>query len=620
MSEAFKKGIEWDIISLANYVSEIVSKESGNILGPAQQSMVTSRLKKRMMTLGCSTPEDYYSYLTKNYNKESSHLISMLTTHHTYFFREFSHFEYLLKNIDSIVANAKKRGDSTIRILSAACSRGQEVYSLGMFFNHHLKNYPGMRFEIIGTDIDPESVKIAKNGVYRYREIKSIPTVYLTGNWMRGSGEISKFAKVNANIKDNCQFGVMNLLSPEKFLGSKKFDVIFCRNVFIYFDQKSIENIVVNFKKYLHKDALFVTGISESLKGTSLKVQTLAPSVYCLDPSVPAKTERTLSLVKDGGTPITRTTSRPSSILSSIPKPIRMLIVDDSSSVVKLLTKIFEKDEDFEVVGTAANGVEAQEFLRSNKVDAMTLDIHMPEMDGVEYLKKNYRMGHPNVIVVSSASREDTRYAQETLNNGACDFVEKPALNNLSERAEEIKNKIKMSFLNSGTAMTRIDRSFQKSFDIKSPDTKARFFVGSFSDKKKIVATLDELRGNQPPIFLFFEGNGNFLEMISEEFKSVPNVEVFSQLTTVVNNAVYICDFKNHFAAVNSKTSSRKKSLSVFGIVSKQVENSFFDLKNTQILIEDTESINESVKEVASDIFPWTSFAHLGTEYLADDE
>lgn len=618
MSEALKNRSEWDIISLSNYVSEIVSKESGNILGPAQQSMVMSRLKKRMMTLGTETPKDYYEYLTKYYKKESSQLISMLTTHHTYFFREFTHFEFLLKNLDSIVARVKARGDNKVRVLSAACSRGQEVYSLGMFLDHHLKNYPGMKYEIVGTDIDPESVKIAQNGVYRYREIKSIPSIYLTGNWMRGSGEISKFAKVNANIKDNCSFGVMNLLAPEKFIGGQKFDVIFCRNVFIYFDQASIERIVTNFSKFLHKEAIFITGISESLKHTKLEFQTLAPSVYCLEPAkkVEERKPSRLSLVEDKPAP------RVSPIAKTpiIPKPIKMLIVDDSSSVVKLLSKIFEKDEDFEVVGTAMNGLEAQEFLKTNKVDAMTLDIHMPEMDGVEYLKKNYRAGHPNVVVVSSASREDTRYAQETLNNGACDFVEKPALNNLKERAEEIKNKIKMSFLNSAPAVTKVDRSFQKSFDIKSPETKARFFVGSFSDKKKIISSLGELRGNQPPVFLFFEGNGNFLEMIGEEFKSVSNIEVYDSSKTVESNAVYICDFKEHFGEINKKTSSFKKSMSVFGIVSKSVESAFIDLNNAQILIEDTGDINNSVKEVVSDIFPWTSFAHLGTEFLADDE
>ncbi len=613
MSGVLKQSNDWNIVSLANYVSELVAKESGNVLGDAQQSMVVSRLKRRLMTLGGLSPEAYFEYLTKNYEKESSQLISMLTTHHTFFFREFTHFEYLLRNLDSIVENTRARGDSTIRVLSAACSRGQEVYSLAMFFDHHLKNYPGMKYEIVGTDIDPESVKVARNGVYRYSQIKTIPTIYLTGNWLRGSGEISKFAKVNTNIKENCEFGVMNLLHPERYLvHGKKFDIIFCRNVFIYFDQASIEKIVTNFKKYLHKNALFFTGISESLKSLKVEKQTLSPSVYCFDPAR-AAAKPALEIARP------TVTSRPVFAMPTIPKPIRMLVVDDSSSVVKLLSKIFEKDEDFELVGTATNGLEAMEFLKTNKVDAMTLDIHMPEMDGVEYLKKNYRMGHPHVIVVSSASREDTRYAQETLNNGACDFVEKPALNNLAERSEEIKNKIKMAFLNAKPVTPSIDRSFQKSFDIKNVQNKARYFVGSFSDKKKIIATLKELRGDQPPAFIFFEGNGNFLDMISEEFKEISNLKVYSPGDSVESNCVYVCDFKEHFKALNSSMTFNRKSLSVFGIVSSAVENIFTELKNTQILIEDTGDINSSVKEVVSDIFPWTSFSHLGTEYLSED-
>lgn len=614
MSTAFLNKSQWDIESLSAYISEIVAKESGNILGEAQQSMVKSRLRRRLITLGNLTANEYYSYLISNYEKESSQLISMLTTHHTFFFREFSHFEYMLQNLDQIVTNVKKRGSDTIRVLSAACSRGQEVYSLAMFFNYHLKEaYPEMKFEIVGTDIDPESVKIAQNGVYKYDQIKTIPSIYLHGHWLRGSGDISDFAKVAPDLKKSCSFGVMNLLTPESFLGVQKFDLIFCRNVFIYFDNKSIKNIVSNFKKYLHKDALFITGISESLKSISIEKQTFAPSVYCFDKPevVVAKVEEIRPEVK---VPV-HVVNRP-----LIPKPIRMLVVDDSSSVVKLMSKIFEKDPDFELVGTAANGVEAQEFLKNNNVDAMTLDIHMPEMDGVEYLKKNYKAGHPHVIVVSSASREDTRYAQETLSNGACDFVEKPALNNLAERAEEIKNKIKMSFLNAKSHTSTIDRSFQKSFEIKHPETKARLFVGSFSDKKKIVDTLKDLRGNQPPTFIFFEGNGNFLDMISEELKEVSNVNVFDASTELENNIVYICDFKEHFSVINNKITNCKKSLSVFGIVSKAVEHCLSDLKNAQILIEDTHNINESIKDVVSDIFPWTSFSHLGTEFLADEE
>jgi chemotaxis protein methyltransferase CheR len=589
--------------SLVNYVSDIIARESGNVLGANQKSMVINRLKKRLLDLGCNSAEEYFNHLEKNYDREVTHLISLLTTHHTFFFREFCHFEYIVQNLESIIAKVKKRNDDTIRILSAACSRGQEVYSLSMLLNYHLKNYPGIKYEILGTDIDPASIKIAKNGVYPYSEVKSIPQIYLSSNWQRGTGDISKYAKVKKHIKDKCSFDVMNLLRPQDSVAGRRFDLILCRNVFIYFELSDVEKIVKDFKQYLYPNALFITGLSESLQSLSIEKKSLAPSVYCFD--MPVKDEVKIRSIK-----------APALVLPSIPKPIKILAVDDSTSVLKLLTKIFTSDPDFELVGTASNGIEAKEFLKTKTVDAMTLDIHMPQMDGVEYLKENFRSGHPNVVVVSSASREDTRYAQQTLKYGACDFVEKPALNNLKQRADEIKNKIKMSFLNdSSDRIPRVDLDFSNDFKIEDINSKARFFVGSFSDKKKIKATVDSLKGGQPPTFVFFEGNSNFLEVIKQEF--VGNVKVYEEGEDIKSNYIYLCDFKNDFEKIGKKFGWKKVSLSIFGIISKSLEEMLLTFEIGQVLIEDNESINSELREIATDIFPWTSFSHVATEFLA---
>lgn len=598
----------WDIDSLTSYVSEIVATESGNVLGDNQKSMVVNRLKKRLIDLGDLEPAEYYEYLKNNYSEEATHLVSLLTTHHTFFFREFCHFEYIIQNLDKIVRTVKERGDTKIRVLSAACSRGQEIYSLAMLFNFHLKNYPGISYEIIGTDIDPESVKIGKNGVYPFSEVKSIPQIYLEGNWQKGTGEIARFVKVKSHLKSNCSFKVMNLLNPEEVISGLKFDLVFCRNVFIYFNLANIERIVGELKKYLHKDALFITGLSESLKSLSVEKQTFAPSIYCFD--APSKENKDKDIRK-------LSTSSNVIMTSVIPKPIKVLSVDDSSSVLKLLTKIFVSDPEFELVGTAANGKEAEEFIKKNSVDAMTLDIHMPEMDGVEYLKKNFTENHPKVVVVSSASREDTRYAQETLRNGASDFVEKPALNNLAERADEIKNKIKMSFLNSSKTSTKTEKIFSNDFKIENPESKARAFLGSFSDKEKIKSAIGELENEQPPIFLFFEGNSNFLNMFKEELSAKYSIKLLEEESKFQKNTIYLSDFKRDFPLVIEKFGMGRISLSIFGIVSNSALNFFVDSELEQILIEDNSSINAEVKEVVTDIVPWTSFSHVGTEFLA---
>ena len=118
--EALKKG-EIDIDTLVNYVSEVISKESGNILGDAQKSMVLSRLNKRLIDLGALDPQSYYEYLQENYKKEVSILVSLLTTHHTFFFREFVHFEFIQDYLPIMVEKIKKRGDSKLKVLSLAC-------------------------------------------------------------------------------------------------------------------------------------------------------------------------------------------------------------------------------------------------------------------------------------------------------------------------------------------------------------------------------------------------------------------------------------------------------------------------------------------------------------------
>lgn len=604
------KKLNWDMDAVVEYTAGIVAKESGNVLGESQKSMVTNRVKKRMIDLGDLSPEEYYNHLKTNYITESSHLISLLTTHHTFFFREFGHFEFIIQHLDEIVQRVKARGDNKIRILSAACSRGQEVYSLSMLLNHHLRGFPGISYEIIGTDIDPESIKIAKNGVYNYSEVKSIPKVYLNGNWQRGTGDISNFAKVKKHIKENCEFDTMNLLTPERVLSGRKFDLIMCRNVFIYFNQTDIEKIVKKLKDFMHPNAYFISGLSESLKSLDMPKQSPAPSVYILEEAKTKAKESNETKVKE--------VSKARTFVKKplIPKPIKLLCVDDSKSILKLLSKIFSDDPDFEVVGTAENGIQAEEFLKKNKVDAMTLDIHMPEMNGVEYLKKNHNFSHPKVVVVSSASREDSRYAMETLKHGAADFVEKPALDNLKERADEIKNKIKMSFLNDQSHVSKVEASFQKDFVFQNTENMARFFVLNFSDKNKVVATIKELRGKQPPICLFFEGNSNFLDSIKDELNLPGKVSLFEG-QELREEEIYHCDAKEHLDELSKKCQGYKLTFGVFGIVSKYIEQKVIEYHYPQVLIEDTDSINESIKEIANDVFPWTSFSHVGTEYLS---
>jgi chemotaxis response regulator CheB/chemotaxis methyl-accepting protein methylase len=406
---------------------------AGIQLGQRQVAMVENRLKARMVKLGLKNFTSYLSYLKSHQEQESQALLSLMTTHHTYFFREFSHFEFLLnKGLDRMIQKAKARGDNKIRIWSAASSRGQEAFSLAMFFQFHLAQAnAGVDFEIYGTDIDPESVQHAKNGVYKAEELKQSPAMYIGDNWIRGTGNVKDFSKLKDQLKSKCKFETVNLLKPQSFLAGKNFDLIFCRNVYIYFNQEQIKHCSVEMLSHLDSDGFLFLGVSESLNGLNLKIENSGPSVY------------------QHPRPVQTFKSEPKKqIAMSIPqtkRPIEVLCVDDSKAILTLLGSILNKDSGFIVKATAANGLQALEKIKNEKFDVITLDMHMPELDGVGFLEKTKGMNRPPVIVVSSINRDDTSIAQKAMQLGAVDYVEKPSLENIGQAGNEIRAKLKMA-------------------------------------------------------------------------------------------------------------------------------------------------------------------------------
>lgn len=429
------------IQTVVNEVSSVVSKMAGIQLGPKQFSMVENRLRTRMTKLGMKNFQEYLNHLKANSESESQALLSLLTTHHTYFFREFSHFEFMLnKSLPTLIDNCRAKGRKKIRIWSAASSRGQEVYSLAMFFRFHLNDMaPDLDFEILGTDVDPESVAHGKNGVYRAEELKQAPAMYVMDNWVRGSGKVRDFSKVKDHLKSKCHFDVLNILDPKKFLQGQEFDIIFCRNVFIYFNQEQIRSCTENFLRHLNPWGFLFLGVSESLHGLNLQVQTVAPAVYQKPQSQkPQSTIPAKELPK-----IVERTS-----------PFEVLCVDDSPVILTLLKKILTPDTGFVVKATASNGQEALDIVKTQKFDVMTLDLHMPEVDGLGFLTQTKNTQRPPVVIVSAINRDDPSIAQKALGLGAADYVEKPSLENIAQAGNEIRSKLKLvlSFHNKSVA------------------------------------------------------------------------------------------------------------------------------------------------------------------------
>lgn len=610
-----------EFISVIDKVSNIVHKISGNRLGEKQAYMVETRVKKRMIELGIKDPRDYLNYIDTNFERESGVLVGLITTHHTFFFREFPHFEILKRTLPDLVSSVKKRGEKTLKVWSAACSRGQEVYSLAMFLDYHLAQIdPSISFKILGTDIDTESVKVAHNGVYHQNEIKEIPMMYMGNNWARGTGDISMYAKIKNHLKQKCEFKFGNLLKINEAVHAEKFDVIFCRNVFIYFESRQVEQITKDLMNHLYPTGIFFSGISEPLSGLKIDVASIGPSAYTHKQSTSVTTSP--AAIR----PAPAYTSAPTlAPVASAPEVYRVMCVDDSPSILTLLKKVLTKEQGFEIVATAVNGKDAMEKLKATKVDLVTLDIHMPEMDGVTYLEKNFNKSHPPVVIISSASRADSDVAMKALKFGASDYVEKPALNNLEERGEEIRTKLRSVAQDSSrkVAISSFDKENAKNFAISSPEKKMRVVLASMTDMPTLKTFVKELDHSQPPTVIFFEGHGEILEAYVKEHSSAfakPVHYLNSPEIKVEPNKIYFADFKTWFGPFSKKYASWPCSILVYGSISAHAGKIVSEWKNVQLLLEDLgEKGNKAhpLKAVSTDVVPATSFPYMSCRYLS---
>ena len=257
---------------------DIIYHQTGIQMTEKKRNLVVARLSKRLRALNLSNFSEYYEYLntSSNASDELNNLINRITTNKTDFFREKHHFDFLVNEVfPSYIDAAKKGGQRRLRIWSAGCSSGEEPYSLAMTIADFFKDERGWDLKILATDLDTDILMKASKGVYSSQQITPVPMGYLSKYFVRSS----QGYEVSPNIKAMIAFRKLNLMDPT-FPMKKPFNIIFCRNVMIYFDDETKKDLIKKYHGQLTDNGYMFVGHSESLMYMKHLFKFLKHTVY----------------------------------------------------------------------------------------------------------------------------------------------------------------------------------------------------------------------------------------------------------------------------------------------------------------------------------------------------
>ncbi|MFZ4535285.1 CheR family methyltransferase [Propionivibrio sp.] len=250
----------------------LIYKIAGISLSDAKKILLVGRLTRRLKVYDLGNFSQYYRMLSSGeHPEELQTMVDLLTTNETYFFREPKHFDFLR---DEIIA--KRNSPATFRLWSAASSSGEEAYSLAMTLAEAL---PGTPWEIVGSDISTQVLGKAVAGHYSLARTEGIPAGYMRKYCLKGVRSNDGTFLIAADLRKKTSFCQINLMHPvEADIG--EFEVIFLRNVMIYFDPETKARVVHNLLPRLKKGGYLIIGHSETLNGITDRVDCIRPTIY----------------------------------------------------------------------------------------------------------------------------------------------------------------------------------------------------------------------------------------------------------------------------------------------------------------------------------------------------
>ena len=260
-----------------NYISTLIHNLCGINLHDGKKELVRARLSKRLRILGLGSFKQYIKYVEDDATKEEfSNMVDALSTNLTSFFREEKHFEFLRDNVIPEWSNNKT--NQTIKIWSAGCSSGEELYTIAIVLHEAENLLKKKQVKILATDISSRMLEVARKAGYKEDRITKIPKDIQRKYFLKGDNGFSGHYLVKQVLREMVTRSRLNLLGDWRMKG--KFDLIFCRNVMIYFDKPTQETLVNRYWNVLNPGGYLFIGHSESLTGIKHRFKYSQPTIY----------------------------------------------------------------------------------------------------------------------------------------------------------------------------------------------------------------------------------------------------------------------------------------------------------------------------------------------------
>ncbi|MCB9228711.1 MAG: response regulator [Deltaproteobacteria bacterium] len=453
MNRDFTKAETEKIFSL---VSSLVGTKR---LAKQQSRLILSNIKKRIRIVKSQSLEEYLQY-TKQNSEENRFLISNLTVHTTYWFREKVNLDLFGSWLDNVARNKK-----VLRGISVGCSTGQEVFSAALMMEKRNIDYT-----ILGIDIDPISVDTGQRGIYPESELSSIPHEYIK-YILIGSGRTQGLFTLSKEIRDRCTFEVKN---AEKMNYEKdKYDFILCRNMLIYFEEDQVNEIIQKLSFSLATDGMLILGISESLTKSFHGIEQLKPAVFR----------------KNEGQKIL---SKSSDVFEK-----RILVIEDSKTIQSHIAALLgSEDHKYTIVDTLKK---ADDQLDQQSFSVISLDVNLPDGNGLTWLSEKRKHGlRLPVAVLSSISEEERSLFLDLFRSGVTEFFPKDILGSDSSQYQLFvrtflgKSNLRQNSSVKKQSIVIVDDDDDLVSLFKNILNSQNYEVHSFSDSLKALAYLKE--------------------------------------------------------------------------------------------------------------------------------